>query len=104
MSTANLVPETWRLTGDDAKQTLARTGRTRLIKDAFTRLRFSDGFSHARSMAFLGFLLFVQAVIGVVGVASALGKGGLGDSIAKALKSIVPGPAGGILTDAITQA
>ena len=25
MSTANPVPETWELTGDDARQTLART-------------------------------------------------------------------------------
>ena len=53
MSTANLVPETWQLTGDDAKETLARTDRKELVKDAFTRLRYSDGFSHARSMAFL---------------------------------------------------
>ena len=27
MSTANQVPETWGLTGDDAKETLERTGR-----------------------------------------------------------------------------
>jgi hypothetical protein len=52
MSTANLVPETWNLTGDDARKTLSRIGRRRLVKDALTRLRFSDGFSHARSMAF----------------------------------------------------
>ena len=26
MSTANPVPETWELTGDDAKETLERTG------------------------------------------------------------------------------
>ena len=60
MSTANLIPETWGLTGDEAKDTLARVGRRRLIGDALKRLRFSDGFSHARSMAFLGILLFVE--------------------------------------------
>jgi hypothetical protein len=30
MSTANQVPETWGLTGDDARKTLERTGRWRL--------------------------------------------------------------------------
>ena len=49
MSTANLVPETWGLTGDDAKETLAHAGRTAPDQDAFKRLRVSDGFSHARS-------------------------------------------------------
>ena len=36
MSTANPVPETFDLTGSDAKETLARTGRTRLLRDAFS--------------------------------------------------------------------
>jgi hypothetical protein len=49
MSTATLVPETWELTGDDAWQTLRHTGRRRLLQDAFTRMRYSDGFSHTRS-------------------------------------------------------
>ena len=52
MSTASVVPETWELTGDDARRTLRDTGRLRLVKDAFMRLRFADGFSHARSLAF----------------------------------------------------
>lgn len=104
MSTANPVPETWELTGDDAKRTLASTDRTRLVKDAIVRLRFADGFSHARSMAYLAILLFVQAVIGAVGIASVLGTGGLSASIVKALRSIVPGPAGRVLTEAVSQA
>lgn len=104
MSTASLVPETWTLTGDDAKETLAHTDRTQLIKDAIVRLRSSDGFSHARSMAFLSILVFVQAVIAAVGIASALGSGTLSSSIVSVLQSIVPGPAGRVLTDAVGQA
>jgi len=104
MSTANLVPETWRLTGDDAKDTLARTGRIQLLKDAVIRLRSSDGFSHARSMAFLTILIFVQAVIATVGIASAAGGGGFSESIVRVLQAIVPGPAGRVLTTAIEQA
>jgi YihY family inner membrane protein len=104
MSTANQVPETWGLTGDDAKQTLERTGRWTLIRDAFKRLRYSDGFSHARSMAYATTLVFLQGIIALVGLASALGSGGLSDVIVKTLRQIVPGPAGAILTDAVQQA
>jgi YihY family inner membrane protein len=104
MSTANPVPETWQLTGDDAKDTLERTDRATLVKDSVTRLRFSDGFSHARSMAFLTILVFVQAVIGAVGIASALGSGWLSSTIVSVLRSIAPGPAGQVLTQAVEQA
>ena len=52
MSTATPVPETWQLTGDDARETLLHLGRRNLIRDAFQRLRSADGFSHARSLAF----------------------------------------------------
>jgi YihY family inner membrane protein len=104
MSTAELVPETWQLTGDDAKETLARTDRTKLIKDAVVRLRCSDGFSHARSMAFLAILMFVQLVIAAVGLATALGQGTLSRSIVTVLQTIVPGPAGRILTEAVAHA
>jgi YihY family inner membrane protein len=104
MSTANQVPETWALTGDDARQTLERTGRWALVKDAFKRLRYADGFSHARSMAFETSLVFLQGIIALVGLASALGSGGLSSLIVKTLQKIVPGPAGTILTDAVQQA
>ena len=104
MSTANLVPETWGLTGDDAVQTLERTGRGALIRDAFQRLRYADGFSHARSMAYLTSLVFLQAVIALVGLAGALRSGAVSDLIVKTLRQIVPGPAGRILTEAVHQA
>ena len=104
MSTANHVPETWGLTGDDALQTLERTGRWALIRDAFKRLRYADGFSHARSIAYLTTLVFLQAVIALVGLASALRSGRLSDAIVKTLRQVVPGPAGKVLTDAVQQA
>ena len=43
-------------------------------RDAFQRLRVSDGFSHARSLAFTLALVLVQAIIALVGLAAALGK------------------------------
>jgi YihY family inner membrane protein len=104
MSTANPVPETFDLTGSDAKETLERTGRLRLLRDAFERLRASDGFSHARSMAFLTALILVQGVIALVGLASALGSGRVSEAIVGMLKEVFPGPAGVVLTDAVKQA
>jgi YihY family inner membrane protein len=104
MSTASTIPETWDLDGDDARRTLERTGRLRLLRDAFARLRWSDGFSHARSIAFLLALLFIEGVIALVGLASVLGSGGLGEGIVRGLQTAVPGPAGRVLTEAVTQA
>ncbi len=104
MSSANPVPETFDLTGSDVKETLAKAGRARLLRDAFERLRASDGFSHARSMAFLTALILVQAVIALVGLASALGSGRVSETIVGMLKEVFPGPAGAVLTDAVKQA
>jgi YihY family inner membrane protein len=103
VSTAAPVPETWELTGDDARRTLAETGRGRLVKDAFVRLRAADGFSHARSLAFVTSLVLVQGLIALVGFTTAFDLR-LGREIVAAIQSAVPGPAGHLLTDAVEQA
>ncbi len=104
MSVAKLVPETWELTGDDARETLRCDGRRRLVKDAFVRFRASDGFSHARSLAFVTSLLLVQGVILLVGLAAWLGDTDLSATIVRVIKEAVPGPAGKSLTEAVFHA
>jgi YihY family inner membrane protein len=104
LSTATPVPETWELTGDDAWRVLRSCGRRRLLKDAFMRLRVADGFSHARSLAYATSLVFVQAIIAIVGLASAYGSGSFSRVIVRTLKAAVPGPGGRLLTQAVTQA
>ncbi len=104
MSTAAKVPETFDLDSDDARETLQHTGRAQLLKDAYLRLRVADGFSHARSLAFVTSLVLIQGVIAVVGLASALGNGSVGQSVGKALRDAAPGPAGDLLTQASNQA
>ncbi|HEU5306230.1 MAG TPA: YihY/virulence factor BrkB family protein [Acidimicrobiia bacterium] len=104
MSVAQLVPETWELTGDDARETLLRTGRRQLLRDAFVRLRASDGFSHARSLAFVISLLLVQGVILLVGLAAALGDTDVSATIVRSINEAAPGPAGRALTDAVFHA
>ena len=104
MSTAARVPETYELTGDDARETLAHTGRWRLLRDAFVRMRAADGFSHARSIAYLGGLVLVQCTIALVGIASAAGEAGVGNVIVKTFRGVFPGPAGRVLTTSVEQA
>jgi YihY family inner membrane protein len=104
MSTAARVPETWNLTGDDARHILLATGRGRLAKDAFVRLRAADGFSHARSLAFVTSLVFVQGLVALVGLAAAFSELRIGTVVIEAIEGALPGPASGVLTDAVTQA
>jgi len=104
LSTAALVPETWELTGDDARRVLRDTGRVRLLKDAFQRLRVADGFSHARSLAYATTLTFVQAIIGLIGLAVEIGNDGFSRVVVRVVQAAVPGPGGNLLTDAVAQA
>jgi len=104
VSTAHLVPETWELSGDDARATLKRTGRRRLLADAFQRLRWSDGFSHSRSMAFMVSLGAIQGMIALVGLARAFGDRGISDVIVRSVKGAAPGPVADLLTTTISQA
>jgi YihY family inner membrane protein len=104
MSTANRVPETWELSGDDAWKTLASTGTMRLVRDASKRFRAADGFSHARSLAFALGLVLLQGIIAAVGLASALDEGPVSLVIVGTIRATVPGPAGHLLTQAVDQA
>lgn len=104
MSSASLVPETRQLTGDDAWQTLHRTGEGRLLRDAFRRLRVADGFSHSRSLAFVMSLVAIQGLIGLVGLTNIVHKGSISQIVIATIRRVVPGPAGHLLTTAGAQA
>jgi YihY family inner membrane protein len=104
MSTATCVRETWNLTGDDAWRTLAATGRYKLVRDAFVRLRAADGFSHSRSLAYATSLVFVQGLIALVGLAVELGQASFNRTILGAIENAVPGPAGGLLVRVFVHA
>jgi YihY family inner membrane protein len=104
MSTASHVEETWSLTGDDARETLASTGRMRLLKDAVVRLRAADGTSHARGLAFAVSLVLVQGLVVVVGLAVALGSAGFRQLLLDTIDASAPGPTSDLLTSAVEQA
>ena len=104
MSTASCVRETWNLTGDDAWRTLAATGRFKLVRDAFVRLRAADGFSHSRSLAYATSLVFVQGLIALVGLAVELRQAGFNRTVLSAIENAVPGPAGSLLVRVFAHA
>ncbi len=104
VSTATRVPETHELTGDDARKTLSSTGTLALLRDSFERMRASDGFSHARALAFTTSLALVQGAIVLVGLASAFGETGFNKAIVEAIETAVPGHASDVLRNAVEQA
>lgn len=102
MTTASEVPATrGELEGDEAFETLRRTGRRRLVIDAAKRFRAADGFSHSRALAFQITLTLLPAVIAVVGFAAALGQEDFTRVVRDTILDLTPGATGEILTDAL---
>ena len=101
MSTATSVPETYQLEGDDALETLRRTGWARLAKDAFMRFRFADGTSHSRALAFQVTLTLLPGMIAAMGLATTLRAGQVSNLIKRTTERLAPGPAGDIFLTAL---
>ncbi len=104
MTTAAAVPRTHgELEGDEALETLRRTGRRRLALDSVARFRAADGFSHSRALAFQVTLTLLPALIAVVGLAEALGQETFRRVVQETINALAPGAAGDILTEALQQ-
>ena len=78
MSSTKLVPETRlmtedQLSADDAWHTLRRHGGWCLLRDAFIRFRYGDGFSHSRALALQLCLAVVPFLIALTGLITDLG-------------------------------
>lgn len=103
VSTANFVPETYELSGDDAWQALRHARIGLLAKDAFQRMRWADGFSHGRALAFQVVLALVPGAIVAVGVAVWTRSSEVSEAIRKSLESLFPGPVGEVFRAAFEQ-
>ena len=105
MTTASAVPVTREqpLEGDEAFETLRRTGRRRLALDAIARFRAADGFSHSRALAFQTTLTLLPAVIAIVGLAAALEVESFTRVVRATIEQLAPGAVGDIFTDALQQ-
>jgi YihY family inner membrane protein len=79
------------LSGDDAFLALRRYGRWPLVRDAFIRFRYGDGFSHSRAFAFQLCLAVIPFLIALSGLASDLGARTGGEIVADTVIALSPG-------------
>jgi YihY family inner membrane protein len=105
MTTAAGVPVTRdeELEGDEAWETLRRTGRRKLLLDAIDRFRAADGFSHSRALAFQTTLTVLPGLIAIVGLAAVLDAQSFTRVVQDSIAQVAPGAVGDILTDALRQ-
>jgi YihY family inner membrane protein len=98
------VPETHERGVGDAGGQLRRSDTGHLFLDAAMRLHALDGTTYARALAHTSITTLIPAVIAVIGLVTTFGLEDMRRLLEDAATSFAPGPAGGILTDAITQA
>ncbi|MDO3700345.1 YihY/virulence factor BrkB family protein [Micromonospora sp. C28SCA-DRY-2] len=96
MSSTRMVPETRlmadeELSADDAWHTLRREGGWHLLRDAFIRFRYGDGFSHSRAFALQLCLAVVPFMIALTGLISELGVEEGGQVVADTVLALTPG-------------
>lgn len=106
MSSVRAVPETRlmsgeELSGGDAWHTMRRHGSGTLLRDAFLRFRYGDGFSHARGFALQLALAAVPLVIAGAGLATELGAESFGEVVARTVVAISPGSSDALVQDAV---
>src|SRR3954449_3210557 len=96
VTTASSVPVTREeeLEGDEALETLGRTGRMRLALDAVVRFRAADGFSHSRALAFQITLAILPGIIAVGGLAATLDVDAFTRVVRGAIRELAPGRGG----------
>jgi YihY family inner membrane protein len=108
VSAAAPVPETALMPGhefstDRALATLRSAGPWRLLRDAFIRFRYGDGFSHARALALHTCLSLIPLAIALIGLASALDHRAIGTVAGRVLLRLTPGQ-GDVVDDVVHQA
>ncbi|MFG2310550.1 YihY/virulence factor BrkB family protein [Streptomyces sp. NPDC048566] len=108
MGTATRVPETRDMAGeelsaDDALVSLRRYGSWRLVRDAFLRFRYADGFSHARALALQMVLAVIPLAIAFVGLSTAVHTESIGRVAELTIHQLASGPSSGVVDDAMRR-
>src|SRR5690349_21300634 len=108
MGTATRVPETHAMSGDElsadeALASLRRYGGWPLLRDAFIRFRYADGFSHSRALALQTVLALVPLAIAFVGLSSALHTEDVGRVAELTIRRISAGPSAEVVDDALRR-
>ncbi|MFF7755298.1 YihY/virulence factor BrkB family protein [Streptomyces sp. NPDC007971] len=108
MGTATKVPETRDMSGeelsaDEAWAALRRYGGWSLLRDAFIRFRYADGFSHARALALQTVLAVIPMAIAFVGLSTTLHTENVGRLAELTIHRIVQGPSADVVDDALDR-
>lgn len=103
MSTASHVPPTRGSSTKEVKKTIAAIPTGEILKDAFLRFRYADGFSFARAMGFQIVLTLIPGMIFVVALTVRLGEGRMQSLLREGATTLAPGPAGEIFLRALEQ-
>jgi YihY family inner membrane protein len=108
VSSTEPVPETRMMPGDDlsaddAFLALRHYGRWPLLRDAFVRFRYGDGFSHSRAFALQVCLAIVPFLIALSGLASDLGVDTGGRGIADTVVAMTPGASEQLVRDLLSD-
>ncbi|MEV4139979.1 YihY/virulence factor BrkB family protein [Dactylosporangium sp. NPDC049742] len=108
MSSTRQVPETRLmsrddLSADDAWHTLRRHGGWCLLRDAFLRFRYGDGFSHARALGLQLCLAIVPFLIALTGLVSKLGVAEGGEVVADTVLALTPGASDQLVHDLLAD-
>ncbi|MGW1990319.1 YihY/virulence factor BrkB family protein [Embleya sp. NPDC001921] len=109
MGTAKRVPQTRDMKGeelsaDEAWLTLRRYGGWTLVKNAFVRFRYADGFTHSRALALQTVLSVLPFAIAVVGLSRVLHTDKFGRFVSAVLARLSTGPSSAVVQDTLRDA
>lgn len=91
------------LSAEDAWHLARHVGLRALLRDAFARFRYGDGFSHARAFALQLALATVPLVIAGAGLASAVGAESAAQVVARTVVAVSPGGGDQLLADVVAR-
>jgi YihY family inner membrane protein len=108
VSSVRAVPVTTDMDGDllsadDAWHIARRIGLRCLLRDAFRRFRYGDGFSNARAFALQLALATVPLVIAGSGLATAVGAESVAEVVARTVVAVSPGAGDQLLADVVAR-
>ena len=108
MTTARLVPVTVEMDGDeldaeDAWHLARHHGLWAILRGAFLRFRFGDGFTNSRALALQGSLAVIPFLLALTGLAADLDEQRPAEVVARTIERVSPGHGtGDALAGAVT--
>ncbi len=108
MTSVARVPQTRTMTfadttTDDAREVLRHYGRVHLVRSAFVRFRYGDGFSHSRALALQLVLSLIPLGIAFVGLSSTVHTERVGRVLREVLLRITPGSTDEVVRTTLQQ-